>query len=285
MRIAKFVAVLVTCAPLLVQGASVWKVSGKGQTLYLGGTLHMLSKNDFPLPPGYEDAYAQADTVVFETDIGALETPEFAAKSMEVLTYTNGQSLQDALSAKTFSLLQHHLQSRGFPVERFLPFKPAMVAVTLSMIEFSRMGMTSQGVDKFFYEKAMAENKQTEWFETPEEQLAFIASMGEGDADAFITYTLEDIKTLPDQIDVLKDAWKNGDMTAMYENTMKDFSTDYPAVYQKLLVDRNEAWLPQIQAMLDTPATEFVLVGTMHLAGSDGLIILLEKQGFTVTQL
>jgi uncharacterized protein YbaP (TraB family) len=56
-------------------------------------------------------------------------------------------------------------------------------------------------------------------------------------------------------------------------------------MYQQLLVKRNQAWMPQIEAFLQTPETEMVLVGSAHLLGSDGLLIQLEKAGYTVTQL
>ena len=36
---------------------------------------------------------------------------------------------------------------------------------------------------------------------------------------------------------------------------------------------------------MDTPDVEFVLVGTLHLAGKDGLLSLLEKEGFVVDKL
>jgi len=36
---------------------SVWKVSKGNRHLYLGGTIHVLSKNDYPLQASFEKAY------------------------------------------------------------------------------------------------------------------------------------------------------------------------------------------------------------------------------------
>jgi len=36
--------------------------------------------------------------------------------------------------------------------------------------------------------------------------------------------------------------------------------------------------------MLETPGTEFVLVGAAHLVGEDGLLSLLERRGYTIAQ-
>ena len=60
---------------------------------------------------------------------------------------------------------------------------------------------------------------------------------------------------------------------------------DFPDIYQSLLVDRNNNWLPQIEAMFDSKDTEFVLVGALHLVGKDGLLQRLEAAGYKVTQL
>ena len=57
--------------------APVWKVvKGKNQ-LFIGGTLHLLSKSDYPLPDAFESAYRQSAMVVFEADMEKMQSPEF----------------------------------------------------------------------------------------------------------------------------------------------------------------------------------------------------------------
>jgi uncharacterized protein YbaP (TraB family) len=267
---------------LTANAASVWKVSHDDQHLYLAGTLHVLSPEDYPLPREYEVAYQDACTLIFETDINALTSPEFQQQSLGKLTYLNGQTLADDLSPDTLDLLSNHLQSRGVDMQTMMLFKPSLVSVTLSMIELNNLGLTSQGVDKFYFERGQLEQKSINWFETPEQQLEFIANMGEGDNDAMIRYSIDDLKTINTTMAQLKDDWLQGDMAALYEHSMRSFATDYPAIYQELLVNRNLNWLPALNAMMDTPDTEMVLVGTMHLAGEQGLIQLLRKAGYRV---
>jgi uncharacterized protein YbaP (TraB family) len=57
---------------------------------------------------------------------------------------------------------------------------------------------------------------------------------------------------------------------------------DYPELYQQVLVERNNNWLPQIEAFLKTPETELILVGALHLAGNDGLLAQLRQRGYKV---
>ena len=49
--------------------SSVWKVSKGEKQLYIGGTIHMLSQSDYPLPTEFEEAYDRSKIVVFETNL------------------------------------------------------------------------------------------------------------------------------------------------------------------------------------------------------------------------
>jgi uncharacterized protein YbaP (TraB family) len=49
-----------------------------------------------------------------------------------------------------------------------------------------------------------------------------------------------------------------------------------------MFIDRNLNWLPKIEEYLITPKTEFVMVGTAHLIGEEGIIAQLKKLGYKV---
>jgi uncharacterized protein YbaP (TraB family) len=56
-----------------VDAASVWKVTGPtGATLYLGGSIHALRSDDYPLPPAYNRAFDASSRLAFEVDRKAL---------------------------------------------------------------------------------------------------------------------------------------------------------------------------------------------------------------------
>ncbi|GGF53277.1 TraB/GumN family protein [Alteromonas lipolytica] len=267
------------------QAASVWKVTKDSHTVYIGGTLHILSPQDFPLPDAYGLAYKAADTLFFETDIAGLNSPAFQRDSLLRLTYQNDTRLKDVLSAQTYNELSAHLRERNIDIEQLANYTPALVSITLSMTELRRMGLTSQGVDEFYYFKAMTDQKNLDWFESPQQQLEFIAALGGNDEDQMIKYALEDVRQLPLAIQELKSYWRSGDMADLYATQASSFRENFPVIYQQLLIDRNNTWLPKIEAMFDSAEIEFVLVGTMHLSGEGSVLDLLEKRGFTITQL
>jgi uncharacterized protein YbaP (TraB family) len=65
---------------------------------------------------------------------------------------------------------------------------------------------------------------------------------------------------------------------------LQDFKQE-PRLYQRLLVERNRAWLTKIEALFDRQGRAFVVVGAAHLVGPDGLLAMLTAKGFTVQQM
>ena len=249
-----------------LQAASVWKISKADNITYIGGTIHVLSSSDYPLPPEYQRAYKASSTVVFETDMAALQSAEFQQKTMQMMTYQDGRTFKDELSPDVVNAVAAHLQTRGIPVENMLSFKPSLLSITLSMIEFQIAGLTSEGVDQFYANMAASDKKAVAWLESPDAQLEFLAGLGKGEENALIEYTLDEIDTLKESIDELRAQWRSGDMAAMKASQLDEMQRDFPDIYHDLLTKRNSNWLPQIKQMLENEEVELVLVGALHLA-------------------
>ena len=52
-----------------------------------------------------------------------------------------------------------------------------------------------------------------------------------------------------------------------------------PELYQRLLVERNQNWMPHVERCLTENAGCFVVVGAAHLVGKDGLPVLAREEG------
>jgi len=269
----------------LYADSPVWKVSKGDDYLYIGGTIHLLGKSDYPLPSGFEQAYAQAQKVVFETDIAKVNSLEFAQQLLGHVMYPPGTDLTKVLKADTFKALKEHFQSRGMPIEAMLNFKIGMIIVTLSTIELQRLGVAGEGVDKFYNNRSLIDKKTIGYLESPAQQIIYIADMGKGMEDKVIEHTLRDLKTLPKVLKSLKFAWRKGDNKKLQEIGIEPFKQDYPAVYHSLLVRRNNAWLGQIESMVGSDEIELVLVGALHLVGDDGILKLLTDRGYHIEKL
>ncbi|QUM76853.1 TraB/GumN family protein [Moritella sp. 24] len=265
--------------------SSVWKISNGKTNLYLGGTVHVLTADDYPLPPEFDRAYKLANTLVLETDMAKLESPEFQQTMLSQLSYPVGQDLTQNLTPETYQRLAEYCQSRGIGMQMINNFKPSMVSLMLTMVELQRLKLTGVGVDNYYNSKAMTDGKPLGKLETVEQQLAFIADMGKGKEDELIRYSLEDIKVLLAFMQQMKVAWRDGNAQALVDLAITPLIEDFPDIYQSLLVTRNNNWLPQIEMMFKNKETELILVGALHLVGKDGLLQRLEAQGYKVTQL
>jgi uncharacterized protein YbaP (TraB family) len=268
-----------------LQAASVWKVSNDHHSLYIGGTIHVLTPKDYPLGKEYDLAYKASDKVIFETDMQTASSPEFGQKMMDQMMYSDGTTIDKVLKTDTYQALAVHLSSRQIPMQAFASHKPSLLAISLTFIELEAMGYTSEGVDMFFANKAKDQGKEQGWLETPDEQLAFIADMGDDDPDTMIEYTLKDIKKMPEMFAKLHSTWLAGDMQGMADVGITPFKVDYPAIYQDLLVTRNNNWLPKIENMLNDPPIEFILVGALHLSGPDSVLAKLRAKGYKIEKL
>lgn len=265
--------------------APVWKVSKGDYQLYIGGTIHMLARSDYPLPAAFDVAYERASELVLETDMQEIESPAFQRTMMQAMSYSDETTLQQVLQPRTYAMLEAYLARYGVPIENLAKLRPGMVMLTLSMLELQRLGLDGNGVDSFYSQRARNDHKTLVGLETAQQQLEFIKLLGEGKEDALIIHTLEDIKQMPELMQVMKSAWREGDNNTLDSVAIKPWKDRFPDLYQALLVRRNQAWLPLIEAMLTTQDVELVLVGALHLVGDEGVLAMLAKRGYTVEQL
>lgn len=263
----------------------VWKVTKSGKTVYLGGTVHVLSQNDYPLPDTFETAYAASTTLVFEMDMSQAQSMQFQQAMMNELTYQDGRTYADVLKPATVTKLNQYMTDKGLPFTGMQTFKPALLSIALTMFELQQLGLGGTGVDAFYSQRGLNDSKKFKFLELPEEQISYLANMGKGYEDELINYTLNDIDKLPTMMKQMKDAWRIGDGAKLYEVGGKEWHEEFPQSYQQLIIERNNNWMPHIESYFNDDEIEFVLVGAMHLIGNDGVIKKLSAKGYKVTQL
>jgi hypothetical protein len=268
-----------------VNAAAVYKVSKGADHLFIGGTIHILTEEDFPLAPAYDLAYSQSDELVFETDLAAFKNPAIMAKIAPVMMQPPGQSLTGQLSEQTAKDFTQYILDRGLPLLQFEAMTATGAMLTLTMMEFQAQGFLSEGVDAFYHAKGTEQNRNIAWLESVDSQIALLDSFDNGDPSALIAYTLAEIDKGSDTILNMHKAWQKGDLMKLEQVGMLEMKRDFPQVYQNLMVDRNVKWMPQIEAMFADDNVEYVLVGALHLAGEDGLLHMLTEKGYMVERL
>ena len=263
----------------------LWKVSSDTNTLYILGSLHLLTKENYPLPEAFENAYEDSEVLVFEVDPGTLNTPESVRMMLSKATLGKDLTLKEVVSEETYKKTKRKLGLLGADILMFNKSKPWFVAVTLGFLKLKSIGLDpSDGVDMYYYNKAVENGKKVEGLETVEFQVNMLAQVGEENEDEFLLQTLEDLDVMDAELEEMLGSWNKGD-TKQFEKAMFKSYEDYPEVYEKLLVERNKNWLPQVEKLIGQDVDYLVIVGSGHLVGKDGLINLLREKGYDLEQL
>lgn len=279
--IAFIILSLLMVAPALCE-TSIWVAKTDTSVMYIGGAIHILRESDRPFPPEFDKAYNASEILIFETDFDKLGSPETQQAIMAKSVYTDGQTLDSVISAEAFKKLDELCTELGLSLASMNQLKPSIIMVTLAMLKLQKLGVNQEGIDTYYHNKAKTDKKSIEKLETIDEQIEAITSMGEGNESAFVLYSINDMDKIEVLFDEMVKAWKTGNETILYDLFLKELKQDFPKLFKVMFLDREMNWIPKIEKYLITPKTEFVLVGTGHLIGKEGVIAQLKKLGYKV---
>ena len=284
MTLSRFVRTFVACLLLFASAAAwakpaLWVVKDADTTIYLFGTVHLLPNDTDWRYPALDQALAASDSLTIEiTDDDPVRMQAL------VLQYglDPGHPLSDKLSAAENATLAKAAQTVGVPggVNTLRMMRPWLAGLTLAVAPLLKAGMDpAHGVDKLLKAQMQAAGKPVDGLETAEQQIRFLADLPADVELDFLRSTLRDVDKGSTELTTLIDAWKNGDVATIGRIEDEDLARQAPALYQRLLVQRNQAWATKITAMLQQPGTVFIAVGAAHLAGPDSVQAQLRKLG------
>ena len=280
-----------TAAPVSVKTEAVpalWKVKGVHGTVYLFGSVHVMK-------PDVQWESAKVKEALKASDLLYLEVANLDAdsvKTMQPMILQMGIDTEHPLSTKIskadMDSLDAAVKEMGFPGEQmFEPMKPWMAYLTLSVLPVIHAGyQPDSGIDEKLLAEAKSENKPVKGFETAEQQMHFLADMPQEQQVEMLHQTLVDLPKSKERMDEMMADWTRGDVEKIAAMDNDEIKTKYPALYQTLLVKRNEQFAAVLSGILKDPATGsvFVTIGAAHLAGPDSVQKMLEKQGFAAVR-
>jgi uncharacterized protein len=285
--IAASILALLQMAPVHAQPARdfIWKVSSPAGVMYLVGSVHLLTKDYYPLNPALDTAFKDSDLLVEEADLGELESTTSQFKLLSRGMLPENQSLDTVVSPATYALVAKRVSDLGMPIGPLKRFKPWMLAMTLEELEWQKAGFdASLGLDRHFYDRAKVDGKRVQGLETVDYQLSLFDQMTKEEQDRMLAESLKDLDREQANVITLTNAWKAGDAAAVERIVLDDVKGD-PIMYERLLVNRNRNWLPTLDALLNRQGRAFVVVGAAHLVGPDGLLAMFKAKGYKVEQL
>jgi len=266
------------------QTTCLWRIDSEYNTVYLLGSIHILRQEDHPLPKLMEDAYDDADALVFEIDLDSAETMGAQYMMFSKARGDGPDTLQTMLTEDAYDIAAQEAAELGLSIDQLGAFEPWFVAIYINQLKFEQLGFESEyGVDEYFYNRAQQDGKDLHALETLEYQIDCFDQLNWSDQEMLLLETFAELAIYEADSEIMVDSWRTGNITALEEMVLEPFE-EYPHLYTKFLSERNENWLPRIEGFLRQDDDYLVIVGAGHLVGPDGLVTLLQNEGYSIEQ-
>ncbi|CUH64428.1 TraB family protein [Thalassovita gelatinovora] len=280
----------------------LWQVEKDGITSYLVGTMHLFD-------PRHETILRRLEPLLNQTVQIFLETTSDQETAFQkrlstdpkLILLTEGPSLIDLLGQESWDKLLPAIKARGLPGFIAAKYQPWFLGLTLSIpaCAIQDLKLKKTGLDRLV--ETAAQTRGT-----------LIRSLD--DMDALIRLFAED--PIAKQVEGLK--WSlqfdltaamsgGSDLTDHYfreeiqlgwdflvDKTVRQYgerpedrekiTTLLNEMMEKLVEGRNRTWFEILSVELARTPT-FVAVGALHLPGENGVLALLQRDGFEITRL
>lgn len=263
----------------------LWKVSDADNSVYLLGSFHLLKGDDYPLSPDIDSVFAASDKVVFEVPPEQMLDPAMAQKFLTAAGYSDGRTLTQVLPAALREKFARILAQRGASIAQFDAYEPWFINLSLMLGMSQQLGFSPEkGMDQYLMQRAAAANKPTSGLESIDLQLQVLDASPMDEQIVSLKEFLDKPLEMPGMLGDVHSAWRDGDVARLDKLTRDEMREKTPQTYRMVNVERNLAWLPQIQAMLDNAkkGDTLVVVGALHLLGDDGIVGKLREKGYKV---
>jgi uncharacterized protein YbaP (TraB family) len=266
-----------------VDAPALWRVAGPKGNVFLFGSFHLLPADVKWRTPAVESALNEAAVVVFETDFAGAQDPRVSQALIAKYGFLPpGQTLRSVLSTSTNAELEKTATDLEIPPPSLAPLRPWLAALTLGLQFAIHQGFDpSNGVEQQVITSAKASGRSLGTLETNESQLRVFADLTREQEVELLTVTLRQVRETPKMLEDMLTAYRKGDLAAL-ERTLNIGFDDFPALRKRILKDRHDKWLPQIENMIADGRTHLIIVGAAHLVGPDSVIVMLRAKGVKV---
>ena len=266
----------------------VWVLHGKGATVTLFGSVHILPHDVDWEPNALKRALGQADELWFETPIDPAALLDATRMALAKGMLPEGQSLSDLLSEDGKTRLKREAVALRLPEPQLERLRPWLAELTIGEAAYARDGATAdQGVERQLADSAPQAQRHS--FETPAQQIDMFAGAAMPVQVRSLQDTLRDLEEDPGQSRRLIDAWLKGDIKAIEKEGVEELRSESPEMFKTLLTNRNAAWVKVLLKRLNAhppkrghPARIVMVVGVGHLVGPGGVPDLLRRKGIRV---
>lgn len=272
-------AALASCTPAPQPAhPAFWQVTGpQGEQGWLLGTIHALPRPVAWRSPAIDRALGGANAIAVE--IANLDDSAAMAAAFARLAHSSGlPPLSQRVDPTLRSALARQLKAAGDEEVDFADVETWSAALSLARTD-QEVGASANGIDRAVLQ--LAQGKRVIELEGAEAQLGVFDALPETEQRDLLNAVLRDSGHERADTANLAEAWRTGDFAVIEAETRRGMLAD-PELRAALFTARNLAWSARIAAELRNGQHVFVAVGAAHMAAKDGLIAMLEAQGFRV---
>ena len=262
----------------------LWKISDDKNSVFLLGSIHYLRKKNYPLNQAILDAFDGSKTLVLEIDLNSTAAEAAQRLTLEKAVYRDGTTLAQNVAPETYQLAAQRAKELGVDMRIMNPMKPWFVALTLVAIKLQSLGLdANSGVDRYLAQRAKTTAKRPVDWRRSNSKLGYWTNCRKPTKNRCCAKTVRELDLLDKNIDEIVQSWAKGDVDLLAKLLLAGMK-EYPEVYQRIVVERNRRWLPEIEKLIHDGSGAMLVVGAAHLVGQDGVIEMLKAKGYRVEQ-
>lgn len=258
--------------------ALLWKIEGKKvkKDSYIFGTVHLIYKEKFYFPDQLTNLVKNSDQVVLEIgNVNQMEVMQHLL--LEKGTIFDFFTPEQADSILVWATAKLEMEPEQFKMafSKMKPFALVQIASQKEIItEIESYDLTIQAI-------ANGQKIPVIGLETVAQQIALFDNMDSLQQREMVMDVVRDQETDTSSFDTLFEYYLKQNVDEMYQYIVNEGGSMMESS-EELLDKRNHNWIPQIEALIKKKKT-FIAVGAGHLGGKEGVLRLLEKQGYILT--
>jgi uncharacterized protein YbaP (TraB family) len=275
-----------------------WRATRDHSVIYLAGTYHLDDPRDDALAEKLAPLIEAAAVVMVEAGPDEERKLQGAiGKNPDLLFLTDGPTLPEMLDEAEWQALSAAMSARDFPAFIAAKMRPWFISALLAIPPCAKSALHKRpdGLDTRVIALAQKSSVPLRALEPFDAVFDIFDALSLEQQLDMIRTTLSLDGSAEDQSATMADIYFDQDARAIWEmgklmsydlpgHSRDEVDAEFAAMEEVLVNRRNRAWIP---ALLDASeqGTVFAAFGALHLSGKDGVLALLEREGFALERL
>lgn len=286
-----FSLLLLVNLTLCANAQLLWKISGKGleQPSYVFGTYHLSPLSIKDSINGMSQAINETKQLYGEIIMSESKEPTFIQKAQQLMMLPKDTTLKSLFTPEDYELLGKVVkETMKIDIAMLSQLKPAFINTQLAILfylQHSKAFNPQEQLDTYFQQQAVQQGKKVGGLESSESQLEVLFNSAtlqrQADLLACTAKNVEEVIEKAKQIVEYYQTQNLDEIFRLINEDKNEICGSTPKELDVMIYNRNRAWVKKMPAIMSEAPTLFV-VGVGHLPGKQGVLKLLEKQGYKV---